>query len=152
MACVRQSNHTRQSVSTGAPEIGAAKCAMPSNWVSNGRPRLEKCRASGSWAAVRMETAQAPAASTAAWKRLLRLTHTRTIGGSNETEDTAVAVMACARPPVRAVTTVTPLEKCPMACRRASAEAGTPSATASVVTGSNRRSPFASSLAHPRLR
>ena len=59
---------------------------------------VEKCLASGSWWPDSNDKHQISALMIAPWKRLDLLTHTKTKGGSNETEHTAVAVIACLIP------------------------------------------------------
>jgi hypothetical protein len=111
---------------SGVPLVGLAVCGTRSNWPSKSRPRFEKCLASPSWSTVSNDRHQYSALVIAAWKRLDLLTQTRTKGGSRETEQTAVAVIACLTPWCSAVATATPEAKWPMTWRNASAEPGTP--------------------------
>src|SRR5688572_10241897 len=110
----------------GVPLRGLGVCGTRSNWLSKCLPRLAKCLASASWSTVSSDKHQILALVIAAWNRLDLLTQTRTRGGSNETEHTAVAVIACLIPRCTAVAIVTPEAKWPITWRSASAEPGTP--------------------------
>ena len=67
-----------------------------------------------------MFTANAPEAETAWAVGLRSLMHTSSIGGSIESDVTALAVMPWSLPSPRAVMTVTPLAKWPMTLRKTS--------------------------------
>ncbi len=84
---------------------------------------MEKCRATGSWSWASSDTAQPSLVVTASWKRLVLLTQNRTRGGSSDTEQKAVAVIAWATPPHTVDTMVTPEAKSAIVRRRDSAEA-----------------------------
>src|SRR5512133_1208452 len=98
MPYVLHSSHANEPSISGVPLSGLGVWDTPSNWLSKSRPLLEKCLASGSWSTVSSDKHQSSALVIARWKRLDLPTHTKTNGGSNDTEQTAVAVMACLIP------------------------------------------------------
>jgi hypothetical protein len=65
---------------------------------------------------ARMDTAQAPAASTASWKRAIFSAQNSTSGGSSETDANALTVIAW---PALVVTTTMPPGNWPAARRKA---------------------------------
>ena len=67
----------------------------------------------------------------ACWVLPLVFRHTRSIGGSSDSDETALAVAPKSSSPSRVVSTVTPLAKWPMTCRKVSL---------SVMSRSSRRS------------
>src|SRR5262249_23680031 len=79
-------------------------------------PRVASQFAVFSASSARMDTAQAPAASTASWKRAIFSAQNSTSGGSSETEANALTVMAW---PALVVTTTMPPGNWPAACREA---------------------------------
>jgi len=74
-------------------------------------PLVAKRMASPACSSARMLTANRPAAVTARPVADVLLRQTRSIGGSSESELTALAVVPCGLPSCSAVMTVTPLAK-----------------------------------------
>src|SRR5580692_790019 len=115
--------HSRVAITPsrrGLP-VRPRRCRTPSQAAA--RPRRAKlvdrccCRAPSTF------TANAPCARTDSRVRLARSKQTRISGGSRDSELTALAVVPTGSPsgPTE-VTTVTPVAKCPIACRKSAAE------------------------------
>ena len=122
MAGGGESNHTRQSVSTrSTSRSGPRSARCRRTGCPTGPTALVKCRAIGSWSSGSNETAQAPAEHGGV-KAAVRLTQTRTRGGSKETEERGRRHGVCAL--AGACETTVTAGEVPMAWRRASAEAG----------------------------
>jgi hypothetical protein len=77
---------------------------------------LASQRAVFSASSARIDTAQDPAARTASWKRATFSAQNSTRGGSSDTEENALTVIAW---PLPVVTTTMPLANWPTACRKA---------------------------------
>ena len=72
------------------------------------------------WSSSRMFTPNERLLWIACWVLLRVFRHTRSIGGSSDSDETALAVAPKSSSPSRLVSTVTPLAKWPMTCRKVS--------------------------------
>ena len=116
VSATSHSSWASDCASSGSP-CGPVRTSTPANLSV---PLEAKCRARSPCPSPRMFTAKRPRSAIAEPVRERRSRQTSSIGGSSESEETALAVVPSGPSSPSAVITVTPLAKCPMTSRNRS--------------------------------